>query len=474
MTRNDNHSILPFYDTKEKWHHLKPYSYGEKYPLITPSRFILPFQVIRAHQEATPLTVFKIIEFDTGTEHNALSEMLSTENLQIREYPDLLDGYDIIMNYGKFELDVAFDFEGYFYIEMSDGTDTWYSELFLFVKDVSKMTKVVFYDRNQIREIYGGHFEFRYGFQNFFYINNQIGKPKYPITEEGDERDGFFYPEKQISEKLYVFEFVAPEFLLDAIRAIRLHDWVFVQDEFGDIYQVEEWSHEPEWQEQGDLATVEVEFHTNTIIKKIGQGYDFLATGDFNDDFNDDFDTEGGGEPETGIIVVFPNCGFEGTTDFEGDINGLTFGFNITFIGSGEDGNDFDHVKSVITGGGFSGNAYRVEGVTGKILRLTHFMYDDDIGGPIEIDAYKTFKFKCKYRSGSETYKILAKRDASETYQELMTFDINIGVATEIESAAFRLIDICGYDTIYDFAIYKAAGGSQWFEIDEVRLEEQI
>lgn len=39
----------------------------------------------------------------------------------------------------------------------------------------------------------------------------------------------------------------------------------------------------------GDLASVEIEFKTNTVVKKIGRGYIISNKGDFNDDFNNDF-----------------------------------------------------------------------------------------------------------------------------------------------------------------------------------------
>jgi hypothetical protein len=46
----------------------------------------------------------------------------------------------------------------------------------------------------------------------------------------------------------------------------------------------------PKWQEQGDLASVEIEFTCDTVAKKIGRAYTLGQDGDFNDDFNNDFD----------------------------------------------------------------------------------------------------------------------------------------------------------------------------------------
>ena len=46
---------------------------------------------------------------------------------------------------------------------------------------------------------------------------------------------------------------------------------------------------EPKWEDQGDLASVECEFETDTIIANIGGYAPELAGGDFNDDFNNDY-----------------------------------------------------------------------------------------------------------------------------------------------------------------------------------------
>ena len=50
---------------------------------------------------------------------------------------------------------------------------------------------------------------------------------------------------------------------------------------------------EPDWQDQGDLAAVECEFETDTVIANIG-GYmpEQPLGGDYSNDFNNDFDIE--------------------------------------------------------------------------------------------------------------------------------------------------------------------------------------
>ena len=112
--------------------------------------------------------------------------------------------------------------------------------------------------------------------------------PDYEFEEEGEERDGYFFPEKQISEKTYKFSFLAPEYLCDVMRLIRLSDIVQVTDKYGHLYNVDSFLIEPKWQQQGNLANVECEFQTDTVVKKIGRGY-INGHADFNGDFNNDF-----------------------------------------------------------------------------------------------------------------------------------------------------------------------------------------
>ena len=60
----------------------------------------------------------------------------------------------------------------------------------------------------------------------------------------------------------------------------------------GERYEADSFLITPKWQEQGDLAGVEAEFETDTVIKKIGRGVVVTNLGDFNNDFNNDFKNE--------------------------------------------------------------------------------------------------------------------------------------------------------------------------------------
>ena len=110
------------------------------------------------------------------------------------------------------------------------------------------------------------------------------------FEEDGEERDGYFFPEKQISVKTFKCTILAPEYLCDVMRFIRMADYIHITDKYGREYDCDTFLITPKWQTQGDLASVEIEFKTNTVVKKIGRGYIINNNGDFNGDFNNDFD----------------------------------------------------------------------------------------------------------------------------------------------------------------------------------------
>ena len=88
-----------------------------------------------------------------------------------------------------------------------------------------------------------------------------------------------------------LFKFLASEYLLDVMRFIRMADYATIQYQ-GQTYNLDTFLITPEWEDNGDVASVEAEFDTATVAKKIGRGYIVSNKGDFNNDFNNDFDNQ--------------------------------------------------------------------------------------------------------------------------------------------------------------------------------------
>ena len=276
---------MPFYTNINEQNHRKSYAYGEVYPLFCQAGLLLPFQIQRTHRDNT-ITQVSLYRKD-GTFISHLQNSMMEAGLTIVPFTAL--GYDIILFPAIFPISSIVMFDGQHYLTLTDGVETWYSEVFTIVQDMSPYLKIEWYnDENLVFD--GGQFVFNNPhFHNFLYFATEVGKPEYTFEEEGESRDGFFFPEKQLSEKRYKCTILAPEYLCDVMRLIRMCDHVRVTDKYGRIYDCDTFLITPDWQEQGDLASVEMEFETNTVVKKIGRGYTVPSAADFNNDYNDDY-----------------------------------------------------------------------------------------------------------------------------------------------------------------------------------------
>ena len=283
MTTNNNLSVLPFYKSLDEQDWRKSYAYGDVYPLFAQAGILLPFQIVREHR-ANSITSVILFQKD-GTQVGNITTNMSEAGLTI--VPFALLGYDVILFPAIFPM---FNMEdGQYYISISDGVETWFSEVFTIVQDMSGYLKVEWYNDENI-VFNGGQCVFANPrFHNFLYFATEIGKPEYTFEEEGENRDGYFFPSKQLSEKRYKFTILAPEYLCDVMRLIRMCDYVRVRDKYGRNYDCDTFLITPEWQEQGNLAKVVVEFETDTVIKKIGKGFVIPSGGDFNEDYNNDY-----------------------------------------------------------------------------------------------------------------------------------------------------------------------------------------
>ena len=285
MIQNNNISVLPWYTSIEQQNHRKSYAYGTIYPLFTPKRTLLPFQIMR-NTSSRNITRAQLYD-KNGVLFADITTALKETGLQIVPFSSL--GYDVIVypSLLPFAIDTP---DGIYYARMTDGVNVWYSEMFTIVGDLSGYLKIEWYDVENFVFDAGQIVYQNPKFHNVLYLCTELGKPEYTFEEEGETRDGYFFPEKQISEKTYRCMALAPEYLCDVMRFIRMSDKVFVTDKYGRQYDCDTFLITPKWQTQGDLASVEIEFETATVAKKIGRGYITPGRkGDFNNDFNNDF-----------------------------------------------------------------------------------------------------------------------------------------------------------------------------------------
>lgn len=100
------------------------------------------------------------------------------------------------------------------------------------------------------------------------YIPTTFFKPKYEFEEEITKRAGYKFLELQTCNKVFGFSFLAPEYICDALRLVRLSDYIrFTHD--GEYYNALNFEYNPDWQDNGYLAAIECQFETDTIIQKL-------------------------------------------------------------------------------------------------------------------------------------------------------------------------------------------------------------
>lgn len=287
MIPNNNLSVLPWYTSIEEQNARKWWIYGRIYPLFTPAMFMLPFQIIRPHRSGTTITALYIYTKNGVLIGNFVDQI--KDFVTIKKFGQL--GYDVIVFPGQFPIFTQFP-NGQYYALISDGAQGWYSEIFTVVNDIEPYLKIEWYDTDDFVMDAGTIVYKDPTFKNVLYLDSSIAKPEYPFEEEGETRDGYFFPIKQISEKHYRFKFFASEYLLDVMRFIRMADYATIEYH-GQKYNLDTFLITPDWEDNGDVAAVEAEFDTATVAKKIGKGYLVGATGDFNArDFNsNDFNT---------------------------------------------------------------------------------------------------------------------------------------------------------------------------------------
>lgn len=268
----------------------KWWAYGRVYPLFTPAGYILPWQLLTEHRSGAAKSDITSIVLKDGNTDAAIG----TYTTDLKPYIALEKydafGYDAWIFGGQSLVFPSIN-DGRYYFQMTINGVVYYSEVFTVIHEASRYLKIEWWD-NEDLVMDAGRIVYQYAngtqFKNELYLCADIARPEYIFEDEGDERDGYFFPVKQISEKRYHFQFLASEYLLDVMRFIRMSDYARLT-KGSETYSLDTFLLTPEWLGDGDVASVEAEFDTATVAKKIGSGYIKALRGDFNDDFDASF-----------------------------------------------------------------------------------------------------------------------------------------------------------------------------------------
>lgn len=265
MSQFNNLNVLPFYtdlkyQTRNKW-----YAFGAIWGLASPANSILPFQLSLPYN-LTSVESFQVKNLDSSTVYSPSAKpSINNSKFSTR-------GYSIVKL-----VETVFDESyklpvGTYYIEMKlkdsgDTTYAYYSEVFTVVNNISDFLKIQYWNEDNMYYS-NGEINYEDNFKFTMYLCATIGKPEYEFEEELTKRGGYPFLESQISSKLYKFAFIAPEFICDAMRLIRMSDYIRISSN-GLDYNALTFSYEPNWEEQGDLASVQAEFTVDDIIQKL-------------------------------------------------------------------------------------------------------------------------------------------------------------------------------------------------------------
>ena len=289
MIPNNNLSVLPFYTSLDQQNARKWWIYNRVYPLYCPAGFLLPFQIIVPHNPSWTISNLRPVQIIDANTNQSVADITDVVRTMIYKKEFTALGYDVWVFPGQLPVINALP-NGRYYLMM-----VWayaiYSEIFTVVNDIQPYLTIRWWDVEDFTMDAGTIVYTNPAFKNVLYLKADIAKPEYPFEEEGETRDGYFFPTKQISEKRYRFSFLASEYLLDVMRFIRMADFAEIEYH-GQTYSLDTFLITPEWEDNGDVAAVDAVFDTATVAKKIGLGYVKAQRGDFNDDFNNDYNNQ--------------------------------------------------------------------------------------------------------------------------------------------------------------------------------------
>lgn len=280
-------SPLKFYDALEKQERYKSYAYGHISPVVMPFNIIYPFQFVLNYNEDSIIDAYI---YDAATNKPVTGNIFKAFAEDGLTYVDVED-YRVVMFPGIFPvLDIKFEGEYYLLLESNEG-DSYYSEIFCFTKNLRDYLEIEYWNPENDFQLKNGIITFANNFHFKLLLPSELGKPEYSFEEEATSRLGYNFIESQVSKKTYRFNSILPEYLCDAMRLIRLCSNKTLVSK-GEKYDMLSFEMAVDWQEQGDLASVNCEFEVDNVLVNFGGFRHEPKGGEFNNSFNNDYKKE--------------------------------------------------------------------------------------------------------------------------------------------------------------------------------------
>lgn len=371
-----------------KWlNHRREFAYGQICPLVAPVGRIHPFQFSRALGE-TGILNLTLVRRSDGTEYSIQTEMLLTGLVgeTVATVGNEI-GYEHVLYPGSAALPIAGFSEGLYYLRFEDDMgDFFLSEYFSWVENLEvrrDYVKVEWWHQEDVA-FSGGRIKYTFPYKNWVWLQSDIGKPGYQVTERVENRDGIDFPLQTISYKVHKFNFTSTEYLLDSMYLIRGHDHVEVTHMArvigaGDFDKIFSFLLTEEWLEQGDIASVDVEFRSNRVVIVNGRDYTDL-----------DYD-----EGECGCFVANYDAVAwidDGSAEYAGGYWTDEFGANHSFdsgdyavvvVGGFDVLRQWNGTSFVATGIGARQNVCTVHDSRNPFVRGSEYFYRSTAGAPL-------------------------------------------------------------------------------------------
>lgn len=265
MEVHNNFSPLAFRKKESKATYEKWYAFGKNYAIPASANTLTPFQFTELN-----IPVFDPDTIEVEAVNEETGEMTKTGvYVSFDVMPE--HGNVLYVSPGKNSFREALP-QGTYRARFSIGHEVYISTPFCVIPGIETSSKYLLIEYwNDEKIAYPGGFittgannDFRYQ----MYVPATICKPKYEFEEELTKRAGYKFLELQTSTKVYAFTFVAPEFICDAMRLIRLSDYIRISHD-GEYYNALNFEFDVDWQEQLYLAAVDCQFETDSIIQKL-------------------------------------------------------------------------------------------------------------------------------------------------------------------------------------------------------------
>lgn len=266
MNTFNNFSPLAFREKSQKATYKKWYAYGKEFALPFSTTELPPFQ----------FTVVNLPSFEPATVEVFLVNEATGTRGATGIYPkvDTMDEHNAVLYVSPGSNVYAKSIEpGVYRAEFTiPGGETYVSTPICVTEGIETNTNFVKLEYwNDEKLAYPNGF-ITTGTNNDFkfqmYIPTTFFKPKYEFEEEITKRAGYKFLELQTCNKVFGFNFLAPEYICDALRLVRLSDYIrFTHD--GEYYNALNFEYNPDWQDNGYLAAIECQFETDTIIQKL-------------------------------------------------------------------------------------------------------------------------------------------------------------------------------------------------------------